>query len=77
MGKKLGIKNMTFTHAEAVELIHCAVHPLDTESPTISQIGVVVGLLDMNDEVELIVKFQSSVSQFTKSEFVTKFQVEC
>ncbi|KFZ30051.1 hypothetical protein IDSA_05770 [Pseudidiomarina salinarum] len=65
-----------FSHDEAVSLIHCAVYPNTSADPSIAEIGVVVGLLDMNDEVELIVKFQSSVSQYTKSELISQFVIE-
>ena len=65
-----------FSHDEAVSLIHCAVYPRTSTNPNIGEIGVVVGLLDMNDEVELIIKFQSSVSQYTKSELISQFVID-
>ncbi|RUO72496.1 hypothetical protein CWI80_08060 [Pseudidiomarina sediminum] len=66
-----------FTHDEAVSLINHAVHPNNNHTHQIKDIGVIVGVLDMNHEVEVIVKFQSCVKQFTKLELFTKFTIEC
>lgn len=77
MGNPIDLKTASFDHKEAVALINCAVYPTLGGSPRISEIGVIVGLLDMNDEVEIIVKFQSSVSQYTKSELLKKFTIDC
>ena len=69
-------QTVSFSHDEAISLIHSAVYPRTSPDPSIGDIGVVVGLLDMNDEVELIIKFQSSVSQYTKSELISQFVIE-
>jgi hypothetical protein len=47
------------------------------QNPPIEKIGIIIGLLSMNDEVELIVKFSyvGEVHQVTKSEFDAEFIV--
>lgn len=38
----------------------------------IARIGVISGFVDLNDEVEVIVKFMGGVEQYTKEEFRKK-----
>lgn len=37
--------------------------------------GVVSGVLGVNDEIELVIKFLNSLAQFTKSEFIEQFRI--
>ena len=37
--------------------------------------GVVSGLLTVNEEIELVIKFLDGLSQYTKSEFTAQFRI--
>lgn len=37
--------------------------------------GVVSGVLAVNEEIELVIKFLDGLSQYTKSEFTTQFRI--
>lgn len=37
--------------------------------------GVVSGVLAVNDEIELVIKFLNGLSQFNKSEFTNQFRI--
>lgn len=62
-----------FNKHEAFELIDQMVRkeaePGADKNNYIDNIGVVCGVLVMNEEVEVVVKFFSGVRQYTKSEF--------
>lgn len=65
-----------FTLEEAVALIYrTVVLGQDTGKrrtlPDITCIGVICGVLAMNDQIEVVVKFHDTLRQFTKEEFVT------
>lgn len=77
MSEQITLSGAPFTHAEAISIIHCEIYDKQLQEPQTADIGVVVGVLDMNDEVEVIVKFLSSVRQFTKSELIEQFSIEC
>lgn len=77
MSEQITLSGAPFTHAEAISIIHCEIYDKQLQEPQTADIGVVVGVLDMNDEVEVIVKFLSSVRQFTKSELIAQFSIEC
>jgi len=57
-----------FDLEEAISLIHMAIHPADITNPEIEDIGLIVGVLAMNDEIEVIVKFHDGIRQFTRKE---------
>ena len=61
-----------FTLQEAFELLNSHVvkkEDADNENLAIDQIGFVAGVLTLNDEVELMVKFPKEVIQLTKVKF--------
>lgn len=62
-----------FTLEEAVSLIYrVAVLKKGMEGqqkPGITQMGHVCGLLTMNEQIEVVIKFYDDVRQFTKEEF--------
>ncbi len=69
-------KNMmnTFDLEEAVSLIYrLAVLKKDApehgKKPSITQIGHICGVLTLNDQIEIVIKFHDEMRQFTKEEF--------
>ena len=64
-----------FTLEEAVSLIHrLAVRNQHLKQdrntrPSITEIGHVCGVLTLNDQIELVIKFHDELRQFTKAEF--------
>jgi hypothetical protein len=61
-----------FTTKEAFELLNSHVvkkEDEENENLAIDQIGFVAGVLTLNDEVELMVKFPKEVIQLTKIKF--------
>lgn len=67
-----------FTVEQAAALLHATVVRLDVSDPiSITDIGVVCGLLLLNDEVEIVIKFADRISQYTRFEYLDQFrQVE-
>jgi hypothetical protein len=41
----------------------------------VSNIGIVCGLLKLNDEVEVVVKFLDGLNQFTKEEYLSELSL--
>lgn len=68
---------LTFTIQEAVDLINChVVHRTHIEQePELAHIGFIAGLLTLNDEVELLVKFMNSMEQVGKRSFEQDYRV--
>lgn len=64
-----------FSINEAVRLLNHEVihksHLHDTHS--LEKIGLISGLLTINDEVEIIIQFYESTEKFTKQEFNSEF----
>jgi hypothetical protein len=63
-----------FTLEEAVALIYrLAVldknAPSSGKLPDITQLGLVCGVLTMNDQIEVVVKFHDEIRQYNKEEF--------
>ncbi len=63
-----------FTLDEAVSLIYrLAVLKKDALQPgkkySITQIGHICGVLTINDQIEIVIKFHGEMRQFTKEEF--------
>jgi len=63
-----------FTLEDAVSLIYrLAVLKKDAtvpgKMPDITKIGHVCGVLTMNDQIEVVIKFHDELRQFTKEEF--------
>jgi hypothetical protein len=67
-----------FTLDEAVALIYrLAVRNQHLKQdrntkPSITEIGHVCGVLTLNDQIELVIKFHDELRQFTKAEFCAK-----
>lgn len=80
--KKDLIKDMMnpFTLEEAVSLIyHLAVLKKDERQPgkkySITQIGHICGVLTLNDQIEVVIKFYDGMRQFTKEEFYAQVKI--
>lgn len=61
-------KTKEFEIDEAVSLLNMAIHRAGIKTPKFEDIGLIVGVLCMNEEVEVIVKFHNELRQFTRSE---------
>lgn len=65
-----------FTIEEIIPLLHSAVVRKQTkQSMQIRDIGIVCGLLTLNEEPEIVVKFADNISQYTRSEFYSQFRI--
>jgi hypothetical protein len=65
--------NMPFSKREAYKLLDQLVHRVhsdpDQQEQDRANTGVIVGMLLMNDEIEVVVKFFDGITQYTKGEF--------
>ena len=80
--KKQLIKDIMnpFTLDEAVSLIYrLAVLKKDAQQPgkkySITQIGHICGVLTLNDQIEIVIKFHDEMRQFTKEEFYSQVTI--
>ena len=69
-----------FTLNEAVSLIYrLAVLKKDVMPPgkkySITQIGHICGVLTLNDQIEIVIKFHDEMRQFTKEEFYAQVKL--
>jgi hypothetical protein len=69
-----------FTLEEAVSLIyrHAVLKKKTVASgnaPNIAQIGHICGVLTLNDQIEVVIKFCDELRQFTKDEFNREVQL--
>ncbi len=67
-----------FTTEEAFKLLNCHVvkkEDENNENLAIEQIGFIAGVLTLNDEVELMVKFPKEIIQLTKTTFTEKMSL--
>ncbi|MBS0496487.1 MAG: hypothetical protein JSR51_02405 [Proteobacteria bacterium] len=69
-----------FTLNEAVSLIYrLAVLKKDALRPgqkySITQIGHICGVLTLNDQIEIVIKFHDEMRQFTKEEFYAQVKL--
>lgn len=69
-----------FTLEEAVSLIYrLAVLKKDERQPgqkySITQIGHICGVLTINDQIEIVIKFHDEMRQFTKEEFYAQVKL--
>jgi len=72
------ISHTQFTSEQAVALLHREVAQRSVakrDQLKNENIGLVVGVLSINDEMEVVVKQLSDVGQYTASEFHKKFEV--
>jgi hypothetical protein len=68
--------NKPFTVKQACKLIdHPVAHNAEPKPTTIAEIGLIVGLLHLNEEIEVIVKFIDGLKQYTKNEFTRHLRV--
>ncbi|MBL4682363.1 MAG: hypothetical protein JKY88_16800 [Pseudomonadales bacterium] len=61
-----------FTTKQAFKLMDALVHRLQDNGKIkgdVANIGVVSGILSINEEIEVVVKFLDGLNQYTKSEF--------
>jgi hypothetical protein len=70
----------TFDLEEAVSLIYrLAVLKKDAPVPgkklSITQIGHICGVLTLNDQIEIVIKFHDEMRQFTKEEFYVQVKL--
>jgi len=66
-----------FTLKEATELMY---HEVMRKSeigmkPTVEKVGVISGILNVNNEMEVIVQFLGGIEQFTKEELESQLTV--
>lgn len=67
-----------FTKEEAFELINSHVVRVEDKhikQPNIEKTGFVAGLMTINDEVEIVIKFLGGIEQLTKSEFTAQMHL--
>ncbi|MEQ1531490.1 MAG: hypothetical protein ABL925_19415, partial [Methylococcales bacterium] len=69
-----------FTLEEVVPLLYrhaVLIKNLDTTEKIsdVNQIGHVCGLLTMNDQIEVVIKFYDELRQFTKKEFESEVRL--
>lgn len=64
--------NNQFTLEEAYELIHTVV-AYNKTAKAIEEWGVVCGIMQVNDEVEVIVRFKDYIEQATKGEYLNRY----
>jgi hypothetical protein len=67
-----------FTLQEAFELLNSHVirkEDENNENLAIDQIGFIAGVLTLNDQVEVMVKFPKEIIQLTKNGFVEKISL--
>ncbi len=65
-----------FSISEVVALINYTVIKHDRGDQFVPEnLGIICGVLTLNEEVEVVVKFIDRVSQFTKAEFQRSYRV--
>ena len=69
-----------FTLDEAVLLIYKLVvlkseKEKSSTSPSITELGHICGVLTLNDQIEIVIKFHDALRQFTKQEFISEIQL--
>ena len=66
-----------FELQEAYQLLNHTVAELsgDVADPVFSNLGLICGILTVNDEIELVVKFLNELRQYTKSEFMSQLVI--
>jgi hypothetical protein len=65
-----------FSVAEVVELINLTVIKIDREKKFQPEnLGIICGVLTLNEQVEIVVKFIDRVGQFTKAEFCKTYRI--
>ena len=65
----------TFELQEAVSLINKMVSKKGTKVTSTTDIGIISGVLAMNDQIELVIKFENVLDQSTKNEFYKLYTI--
>lgn len=69
-----------FTLDEAVSLIYRIVvmkadKPKQTRKPAITEMGHICGVLTLNEQIEVVIKFHDGLKQFSKEEMITNVYI--
>ncbi|MCT6700887.1 hypothetical protein [Rheinheimera sp. 4Y26] len=76
MNKKMNTPSTSFTVNEVVLLLNLTVIKQDRGDKFLPEnLGIICGVLTLNEEVEMVVKFIDRVCQFTKSEFNRHYRI--
>ncbi len=76
MKQKTHNNNQQFSVDEVVKLFNYPVIKSDRGTKFLPEnIGLIVGVLILNEQVEMVVKFIDRVTQFTKPEFYRHYRV--
>ncbi len=69
--------NLTFKIDEACHLLYHEVIRIEDKAylplPPNDKVGIVVGVITMNEEIEVLVKFMSGIEQLVKTEFCSDY----
>ena len=73
------INYQSFQKQEAFDLMNTIVahetHKNDLDDLDISLLGIISGVLEINDEVEIVIRFPAFLEQATKSEYLERYCV--
>ncbi len=76
MNQKNHLQSAEFSIKEVVALLNYTVIKHDKGDHFVPEnLGIICGVLTLNNEVEMVVKFIDRVGQFTKSEFNKHYRV--
>lgn len=76
MNQKNQLQSAEFSIKEVVALLNYTVIKHDKGAHFLPEnLGIICGVLTLNNEVEIVVKFIDRVGQFTKSEFNKHYRV--
>jgi hypothetical protein len=76
MNQRTTNQNQNFSVDEVVRLINRPVIRNDKgDKFTPENIGLIVGVVAINQEIEMVVKFIDRITQFTKAEFSKNYRV--
>ena len=76
MNKNMNTQSTSFTVNEVVLLLNLTVIKQDRGDKFLPEnLGIICGVLTLNEEVEMVVKFIDRVCQFTKSEFNRHYRI--
>lgn len=76
MNQKNQLQSTEFSIKEVVALLNYTVIKHDKGDHFLPEnLGIICGVLTLNNEVEMVVKFIDRVGQFTKSEFNKHYRV--
>lgn len=73
------INYQTFQKQEAFDLMNTIVahevHKDDLDDLDISLLGIISGVLEINNEIEIVIRFPKFLEQATKSEYLERYCV--